>query len=349
MDFKLALIGFGTVGQGLVEILLEKKKMLEEKYDFDFKIVAISDINKGSIYDKNGLDLKTILNLVKDGKKLDDYPSGIKGLDSIKTIKETNSNTIVEITYTDVKTGEPALTHIKAAFEAGKHVVSTNKGPVVKQAVSLLREAKKNNVEYRFEGVVLAGTPAINLAEFTLAGNRINGFKGILNGTTNYILTRMEEGMSYDDALKKAQKLGYAEADPTGDVEGLDALGKVVILTNVVIGKKIGWKDVERKGITGISIKDIEQAKKEGKRWKLIGSANVQPDGSVKAKVWPEKLLLNDPLAGVCEAINALTYYTDELGPVTIIGPGAGRRETGFSLLIDLININRKIKDKKNS
>jgi homoserine dehydrogenase len=342
MHFKLAFIGFGTVGQGLTEILLEKKDMLAEKYDFNYIIVAISDIMKGSVYDKNGLDMSKILDLVKTGKKLDEYPTGVKGLDSLATIKKTNADTIVEVTYTDVKTGEPAITHIKTALGAGKNVVSTNKGPVVKQAVKLLKMAKSNNAHYGFEGVVLAGTPALNLARFSLAGNKINGFKGILNGTTNYILTRMEEGMSYDNALKKAQELGYAEADPTGDVEGLDALGKVVILSNVVLGKNIGWKDVERKGITEITKEDVEKAKAEGKRWKLIGSAEVQPDGSVKAKVWPEKLPLSDPLAGVNEAINALTYHTDELGPITIVGPGAGRRETGFSLLIDLLEINRK-------
>jgi len=342
MQFKLAFIGFGTVGQGLTEILLEKKDMLAEKYGFHYTVVAISDIMKGSVYDENGLDMTKVLDLVKKGKKLDEYPSGVKGLDSLVTIKDTIADTIVEVTFTDVKTGEPALTHIKTALTAGKNVVSTNKGPVVKQAVELLDMAASNNAHYGFEGVVLAGTPVLNLARFSLAGNKINGFRGILNGTTNYILTRMEEGMPYDDALKKAQELGYAEADPTGDVEGLDALGKVVILSNVVLGKDIGWKDVERKGITEITKEDIENAKAEGKRWKLIGSAEVQPDGSVKAKVWPEKLPLSDPLAGVNEAINALTYHTDELGPVTIVGPGAGRRETGFSLLIDLLEINRK-------
>ncbi|UCH72180.1 MAG: homoserine dehydrogenase [Thermoplasmatales archaeon] len=343
MNFKLAFIGFGTVGQGLTEILLEKKDMLAEKYDFHYTIVAISDIMKGSVYDENGLEMNKILELVKEGKKLDEYPIGIKGMDSLTTIKETNADTIVEVTFTDVKTGEPALTHIKTALANGKNVVSTNKGPVVKQAMNLLKMAKVNNVHYGFEGVVLAGTPALNLALYALAGNKIKGFKGILNGTTNYILTKMEEGMSYDAALKKAQELGYAEADPTGDVEGLDALGKVVILTNMILGKKIGWHNVERKGITTITRDDIERAKAERKRWKLIGSAEIQPDGSVKARVSPQKLPLTDPLTGVSEATNALTYYTDELGPVTIIGPGAGRRETGFSLLIDLLNINRKM------
>ena len=226
MHFKLAFIGFGTVGQGLTEILLEKSKMLEEKYNFHWSVVAISDIMKGSVYDENGLDMKKILELVKSGKKIDEYPSGVKGMDALETIKNTNANTIVEVTFTDVKTGEPAITHIKTALESGKHVVSTNKGPVVKQSTKLLKLAEENKVYYGFEGVVLAGTPAINLFEYCLAGNKISGFKGILNGTTNYILTRMEEGMSYDDALKKAQELGYAEADPTGDVEGLDALGK---------------------------------------------------------------------------------------------------------------------------
>lgn len=346
MHFKLAFIGFGTVGQGLSEILLEKKDMLAEKYNFHFVVVAISDIMKGSIYDENGLDMAKILDLVKAGKKLDEYPTGVKGMNSLTTIKETNADTVIEVTFTDVKTGEPALTHIKTALKAGKNVVSTNKGPVVKQAVDLLNMAMTNNVHYGFEGVVLSGTPALNLAKCTLAGNIINGFRGILNGTTNYILTRMEEGMSYEEALKKAQKLGYAEADPTGDVEGWDALGKVVILSNVVLGKNLSWGDVERKGITEITKEDTEKAKAAGKRWKLIGSAEIKRDGSVKAKVWPEKLPLSDPLAGVSEAINALTYYTDELGPVTIVGPGAGRRETGFSLLIDLLEINRKSSEK---
>lgn len=342
MLFKLAFIGFGTVGQGLSEILIEKKEMLEKKFDFHWTVVAISDKIKGSVYDKNGLDMKKILELVKSGKKIDEYPTGIKGFNSIDTIKKTDANTIVEVTYTDVKTGEPALTHIKTALNEGKNVVSTNKGPVVKQSLEILELAKSKDVYYGFEGVVLSGTPALNLARCSLAGNDIKGFKGILNGTTNYILTQMEAGKSYEEALKKAQELGYAEADPSGDVEGLDALGKVVILTNIVLGKKISWEDVEREGITKITKKDIDDAKSEGKRWKLIGSAEIKSDGSVKASVKPVKLPLNDPLSGVSDATNALTFNTDELGPVTIVGPGAGRRETGFALLIDLLDINSK-------
>jgi homoserine dehydrogenase len=343
MNMNIAFIGYGTVAQGFTEIILEKGDRLKQQHDLSIKVVAVSDIKKGSIYDKKGLDMKKVISLIKNKKPLEDYPGVIKGMNSLETITKTNADTIIEVTYTDVKTGEPALTHIKTALNAGKHVLSTNKGPAVKQAADLLETARKNNVYYGFEGTVLAGTPALNLALYTLSGNTITGFKGILNGTTNYILTRMEEGMTYETALKKAQELGYAEADPSGDVEGLDALGKVVILTSVVLGKHISWTEVKRQGITGISMDDIKQAKNQGKRWKLIGRAEIQKDGSVLASVLPEKLPLSDPLAGVNEAINALTFMTDELGPVTIVGPGAGKRETGFALLIDMINMKYQI------
>lgn len=343
MNVKIAFIGYGTVAQGFTEILLEKGDRLKEQYGLSMNVVAVSDIKKGSIYNEKGLNMRKVLSLVKNKKPLEDYPEGIKGMNSFETIIKTNADTVIEVTYTDVKTGEPALTHIKTALNAGKHVLSTNKGPAVKQAAELIEIAKKNNVYYGFEGTVLAGTPALNLATYTLSGNHITGFKGILNGTTNYILTRMEEGMTYEKALKKAKELGYAEADPTGDVEGLDALGKVVILTNVVLGKNISWPDVKRQGITEISMDDIKQAKDQGQRWKLIGRAEIQKDGSVIASVSPEKLPLSDPLSGVNEAINALTFVTDELGPVTIIGPGAGKRETGFALLIDMINMKYQI------
>ena len=342
MHFKLAFIGFGVVGQGLVEILIEKKMLLEKKFNFTYDVVAISDFLKGSVYDKNGLDMELIMNLIQKGRKLDEYPSGIKNMDSISTIKNTNADTIIEVTYTDVKTGEPALTHIKTAFNCNKNVISTNKGPVIKESLNLIKIAKNKNLYYGFEGVVLAGTPALNLFRHTLNGTLIKNFRGILNGTTNYILTRMEEGMSYEDALTKAQQLGYAEADPTGDVEGLDTLGKVVILTNVVLEKNISWEDVKRKGITEITKEEVDLARKEGKRWKLIGSAKIKENGTIDAKVWPEKLPINDPLAGISEATNALTFNTDELGDVTIIGPGAGKRETGFSLLIDILEMNKK-------
>lgn len=341
MDFRLAFAGFGVVGQGLCEILIEKEQMLRERYGLNWKVVAISDFKLGSIADGEGIDVRRVLEVLERGGRIDEIEALEKGWDVLTMIERTDANVLLEVTYTDVKTGEPAMSHVKAAFEKGMHVVSTNKGPVVKALKELRELAASKGVWYGVEGVVMSGTPVINLAEFTLAGNRISEVRGIVNGTTNYILTMMEEGMSYKDALDKAQQLGYAEADPTGDVEGWDALGKVVILSSVLFGVNLAWGDVEREGITGITPEDILEARNRDMKWKLIASTKLLPDGSVKASVKPECLPSSDPLAGISGATNALTFITDELGPVTIIGPGAGKRETGFSLLIELVNINR--------
>ncbi len=219
----------------------------------------------------------------------------------------------------------------------------TNKGPVALAIDELLQLAKKNNVQVKFEGTVLSGTPAINLGLNNLAGANVTEILGIVNGTTNYILSEMEKGLGYEEALKQAQELGYAEADPSGDVEGYDALGKVVIMTSTIMKHPITKDQVEREGITKITKHDIDQAKQEGKRWKLIASSKVLADGSVKASVKPMKLPLDNPLASVMGPINALMFKTQYLGDITIVGPGAGKEATGFALLADLLEINRSV------
>ncbi len=340
MGFKIAFIGFGVVGQGLAEILVDKEEELKKMYGFEYEVVAISDMQKGSVYLPKGLDMNKVLSMVNSGKSLDEYPHGETGWDPLKTITESNADVIVEVTYTDMKTGGPGLEHVRAALNAGKHVVSTNKGPVATRGKELLELAGKKGVQFLFEGTVLSGTPAINFAKFTLAGCEIKEIKGIMNGTTNYILSQMEEGMEYENALAKAQELGYAEADPAGDVEGIDAQGKVQILSNMVMGADLKLRDVEREGITKITLEDVKNAKVKGMRWKLVGSTK-RTDSGIEAKVSPEKLPLSHPLANVMGATNALTFSTDFLGDVTIIGPGAGKKETGFSLLIDILTLNR--------
>ncbi|MFC1566021.1 homoserine dehydrogenase [Candidatus Neomarinimicrobiota bacterium] len=347
MKTKIALIGFGTVGQGLCEILLSKEDYLKSKYGFEASIVAITDVLKGAVYCKEGLDIQQCLNLAKSNKSLEEYKCEgsncycEKGWDSIRTIKETNADIICELAYTDVKTGEPAITHCKTAFEIGKHVVTSNKGPAALQYSIIQKLAKNNNVKFMIEGTVMSGTPVLNLVNGPLAGCEITAIKGILNGTTNYMLSEMENGMTYTAVLKKAQELGYAEADPTGDVEGFDAMAKVIILSNVVMNAGISADEVDRQGIKNITPKMISDAKKENSRWKLIGSIKKVKDG-IKASVKPEKLPLSHPLANIMGATNALTFTTDLLGVVTIIGAGAGKIETGYSILTDILEIHRK-------
>jgi homoserine dehydrogenase len=338
---NLALIGFGTVGQGLAEILLAKGDELEARYGVRFRIVAVSDLLKGSLYDPNGLDLGALLHAARETGKLDVYPANASlatGWDSLRTIRESNADIVVEISWTDVQTGQPAIEHVKAAFASGKHAVLTNKGPVALAYRELADLAAASNVRFRFEGTVMSGTPTIRLAQSALAGCEILEIKGILNGTTNYILTQMESGQSYAGALAEAQRLGYAEADPTADVEGWDAAGKTVILANVLLGGDLRVADVDRTGISGLTLADVEAGRAAGERWKLIARV-WQEDNVTRASVRPTRLPLSHPLAGVSGAVNACTYTTDLLGDVTLVGPGAGRMETGYAVLGDLLDI----------
>ena len=334
---RLLLIGFGTVAQGLAELLLEKDKELREKYSLDLKVVGISDMLKGSAYASDGIDLAKALELAKAGKKLNELPGKFDG-DALAMIQAAEADMMVEVTYTDIKTGEPATSHIRAALNKGMHVTTTNKGPVALFYQDLARLAADKGVKFLYEGTVISGTPLLNLIRETLAGAGISEMKGVLNGTTNYILSEMEEGQPYDDVLKRAQELGYAEAVPDADVLGWDALAKVTILANTVFGVDVKPDAFPCKGITEISADMIAEAKARGKRYKLIGK--VWRDGdSVKGSVGPEEMDLSHPLAGVMGATNAVTITTDTLSDVTIVGPGAGRIETGYSVLIDIIAV----------
>jgi homoserine dehydrogenase len=335
MKRKLILIGCGTVGRGLLQIIHDKKAPID--------VIGISDKLSGSLLDPNGIDIAYLLNIFAQDGKVSDYDkassSAIKGLDPIETIQQSDADIMAEMTYTNIKTGQPATSYIEAALKKGIHVTTSNKGPAALYYRKLTRIAEENNVKFLFEGTVMSGTPVFNLARECLHGCAIKEIKGILNGTTNFILTKMEqEGWSYQQALKEAQKLGYAEADPTADVEGLDALAKVVILSNVLLGGDITPDDVQCQGITQITSKEIIRAKNEGMRYKLIGSTKVEND-KIIASVKPIKLSLTDPLASVADAINAITFDTDLLGKVTIQGPGAGKIETGFSIFTDILSI----------
>ena len=337
--FKLAIIGFGVVGQGLAEILIKYRERLKYEHGFEVSVVAVSDFNKGSAYNPTGLDLAKVLYLAK-ANKISEYPGVQTGWNALDTIKKSNADIVIEATYTNIKTAEPAYSHFKAALESGKHLVTTNKGPTALFFGELAALAKSKRLHFRYEGTVMSGTPVLNLAEFCLEGNEIREIRGIVNGTTNFILTNMEKGKSYAAALKEAQDLGFAEAVPDADVEGFDAMAKVIILAKAVMRADISVADVDRTGITGISLQDVETARTEGKRWKLIGRV-VRDGGVVRASVKPEKLDITDPLASVGGATNALTFRTDLMGNVTIIGAGAGKIETGYSILVDLLTIHR--------
>ncbi|CAM3983488.1 homoserine dehydrogenase [Alkalicoccus chagannorensis] len=344
MAVKIAFVGFGGVGQGLLQILQEKKEKLQQEEGLETEVVAVADLMKGSVYDPNGLDAAQLLDLAAEKRPLDEYEgtaSTQTGLSSLQTITETNADMIVEVTFTDVKTGQPAIDHCRAAFEKGKSVITTNKGPVAIAYQELSELAAANGAFWGFEGTVMSGTPALRLPQETLRGNDIQQITGILNGTTNYMLTEMEKGLSYEEALEQAQAAGYAEADPTSDVEGYDARYKAVILANVIMGAPLQSADVSCTGISGITKEMLTEAIEEGKRLRLTAKITRTNQG-VEAVVAPEKLDVTNPLAGVPGATNAVLYDCDLAGPILLTGPGAGLKETGFSLLIDLIHYEKQ-------
>jgi homoserine dehydrogenase len=335
---RLLFVGFGTVAQGLSELLIEKKEELKQHFGLDWEVTGIVDMLKGSAHNPGGLDLEEIMAIVGDGRSISEYPDGGCDLGAFQMIERAEADAMLEVTYTDIKTGQPATDHIRSALNRGMHVTTTNKGPLALFSSELVELAATEGVKFLYEGTVMAGTPLLNLIRETLAGSAFSEMKGILNGTTNYILTQMEAGMDYAAALAQAQELGFAEAVPDADVLGWDALAKVTILANVVFGASLAPDDSPCTGITEITPEQIAAAAAEGKRHKLIGRV-WREGGTVRASVEPQLVDLDHPLAGVGGATNAMTITTDTLGDVTIVGPGAGRRETGFSLLNDLIAI----------
>jgi homoserine dehydrogenase len=337
--WKIGIVGFGNVGQGLAHILNRKKEILKRRYDFEYIMTFIADPVRGSLYNENGLDLDSVLKEMALKGSLKNRPEFTdKG--TLELIEMAKADIVAEATITNFETGEPGLSHMRKALSIGSHVVTSNKGPIALALEELESIAKENRVCLRYEGVVLSGTPCINMVLECMSGCDIKSVAGIVNGTTNFILSKMEEGYDYPEALVEAQKLGYAETDPTSDVEGWDSAIKAAIMANVFFGAKIKVTGVVRQGITKITKEDIVEANKEGKRIKLIAEVRKEGNG-VYASVSPVAVPKSHVLGSVMGPINAVTFATDHLGEVTIIGPGAGRIETGQALLSDILAIHR--------
>lgn len=342
-EYKLALVGFGGVNRALAQLIAERNETWKHELGFTLKIVGVTDLFLGSVVGRDGLDAGLLANLPAVKGALAQLPGGHAEAFNETVIKHSGADIIAEATFTNPVDGEPATSFCRWALENGKHVVTTNKGPVALHAAELNALARRNNVAFEYEGSVMSGTPVIRLARQSLAGSSIVGFEGILNGTSNFVLTSMEGGLGFAEAVSKAQQLGYAEADPTADIEGHDVRLKVVILANELLDAKLNVSDVSCKGIGALDLDSIESARKNGARWKLIGAATRNADGSVSASVEPRLLSDDHPLAGICGATNAVSFNTGLLGAVTVSGPGAGRTETAFALLSDIISIHQSV------
>ena len=329
---RVQIIGFGNIGQGFAEILIRKNELLRKRYALELKVVSITDIT-GTAVDEKGLDLSKALEVMKKGKGLLGYP-GAKKMNGLEAIETVDADVVVEATPTKIIDGEPGLSHMLLAMEKGRHVVTSNKGPLALKFSELKDAARKNQVKFKFEASVGGAMPIINFAKETLSGDKIYAIEGILNGTTNYILTRMsKEERPFETVLREAQEIGIAEADPSYDIDGIDTACKLVILANTIMGIKATHKDVSTQGIRKITPEAVKLAKEDGYAIKLIGEVK-----NSHLEVSPRLVPVNHSL-NVEGVLNVALFKTDIAGDITIIGKGAGAIETNSAVLSDLISI----------
>ena len=329
---RLILLGFGVVGQSLVKLLLSHSTDLYNEYAIKPKVVACAD-HGGMITCDQGLDLDMLLSVKKKKRSVVQYGPKVDKSEIIDVIENMDAETVIELTPTNIIDGEPGKSHIITAMKSGKNVITVNKGPLALEFPSLMELAEYNRISFKFSGTVGGGTPILEFAKRCLKGDRILSFEGILNGTTNYILSKMYEGLNFSQALKDASEKGYAEKDPTLDIDGYDAVAKLVIASNFVMNMKSTMNDVERMGVRGVERTQVMKERKNGNAIKLIASC----DGK-NLVVRPKPVSTKDPIC-VDGILNAITFTCQHSGQQTIIGKGAGGMETASSILRDLIDI----------
>lgn len=319
---KVALIGLGSVGRGVAGMIAKK--------DLGITITGIADSRSGLI-DAGGVDIPDLL-----ARKKESGFCGDRAISSADVVKKADYDALIEVTPTDALSGEPATGYIRSALSRKKHVVTSNKGPISLSLKELRMAARENGVALRYEATVAGAIPIMHTLEDGLAGNEILALYGVLNGTCNFILTRMAaEGLTYEQALMEAREMGYAEADPTYDVQGIDAAIKLVILANTIWGNGVKLDDVDRTGIDLLTADALRLAEDEGCTIRLI--AEAIPRKKI-LRVSPRIIGKNHPLV-VDGTLNALTLETDMAREITLIGRGAGSVETASAIIGDLLYI----------
>lgn len=334
----LAVIGFGNVARRFVALLDACRDRLRDEYDLQCQIVGVATRRHGSHYDLLGLDIADLT------AHLASADPSVNAFNVIEQLGQSDADlrVVIETTTLDVKNGQPAVDHVRAALEAGCHVVTANKGPVAFAYSSLRDEAAAAGVQFLFEGAVMDGVPIFNLVRETLPIAAVLGFRGVVNSTTNHILTALEQGESFDDALARMQAEGIAEADPSLDLDGWDAAAKAAALANVLLDARVTPHSVKRAGIRKSHAERAINARANGRRLKLVASGTRLESGSVVVAVEPIEIPATDLLASLDGKANALVLETDVLGSVAICQLEGGLTHTAYALLSDLVTVRKQ-------
>jgi homoserine dehydrogenase len=346
VKIHIALIGFGNVARRFVRLLDESREALRV-LDIQPVIVGISTRRHGAVFEDAGLEAHTLSRLVDLAATGDavgpasDAPTAAEIIHRLGDVR-SDARVMVETTVLNVQSGEPAVSHVRAALAAGAHVISANKGPVACAYRELANLASTRGLSFLFEGAVMDGIPIFNLVRETMPATTIHGFRGVINSTTNHMLSALERGEDYAAALKRMQAEGVAEADPSLDVDGWDAAAKVAAMANVWLDARVTPADVGREGISPACGERARAALTRGRRLKLVGSARRDANG-VTARVSLEELPGNDPLAILDDQANALEIDSTPLGRIVITQRDGGLEKTAYALLTDLVTVRRRL------
>ena len=341
--YNLALLGFGNVGRALAGLLGRKRDELRERYGVEWTITGVASRRLGWQADPAGLQLESLqaaaaAAVPRPDETIPVLPSIGPGAAGFQEwLAASQANVLFENTSMNPHTGQPALDYLRSALDGGVHVVTANKGPVVHGYRELRDLAAQKGVRFLFEATVMGGAPLFSLFREALPAARLYRFRGILNSTTNLIITEMERGNAFEQAVKKAQGLGIAESDPSFDVDGWDAAVKVSALATVLMDTPTLPAQVERQGIEAFTPALVREAREEGRRWKLICQAE-RGEAGVRTKVAPQLLTPDDPLYAVMGTSSSITFVSDVLGPLTVTEDNAGPETTAYGLLADFIH-----------
>lgn len=328
--FNLGIVGLGHVGSALVGLLQRKQQELAERYGIAWCLTGIASRRLGWLTAEAGLTPAKLL--------VGDFSEAQTVSDLAAWISAAKLDVLFEASSLNAETGEPAISHIRAALESGAHAVSANKGPVLYAHRELSQLAESKGRRFFFESAMMDGAPVFSLFRDALPAIEIRGFRGVINSTTTVILEAMQAGKSFEEAIAEAQRFGVAETDPSADVDGIDAAVKVVEVANVLMGGSLKLADVSRQGIRGITPAQLREAHEKGEAWRLVSRARRQPDGSIAAWVGPERLTLDDPLAQVHGTSLLIAFETDIFKELMISERDPGPEATAYGMLSDFVN-----------
>jgi homoserine dehydrogenase len=342
MDLQLAFIGFGNVARAFARMLETQKPALELNYRLRFKTVAIATATHGCISSSAGINLLDARHCIERSGNLRELPESLAIPDQLALIGSCKADILFETTPLNAFDGEPATTHIRNALALGVNVVTANKGPVAFAYTELKSLAAKFGTSFCFEGTVMDGAPVFNLVEDCLPGVRVLGFSGVLNSTTNLILTEMESGRSFEESLEEARSRGIAEANADYDVDGWDAAVKAVALANVLLDANARPQDVIREGIRKIDGNDVQKAALSGFAVRLVARGKRSIDG-VELTVAPERVPIASLLGSASGTTNVLSIETDLMGEIAVVEKNPGVDQTAYALLGDMIRIHNRL------